>query len=410
MAISKSAAIALGWTPVGGQSTFYGLTVGKLAANRTQAPTAIGSNQSANVPITFRRAHYASPFGEVRNIQLVDVHWYFDDTNRRVTLPGSTVTFKRYLEYPAGVYWPVTWGGLSTVTNVDGGQSISDPVTGLVIPAGEQFWERTVITALTGTGVLCLTVLPSSATNLGLTDGNVSGDFGNSSATFNTGTANTVGAAAILGTVAAQNARSVVLVGDSITYGQGDISSTGAKGGSGWSSRMFDARMPWTKIAKPGQSIAQLLSATTRLNTFLAAINYSEALISHGTNDLSDGSSVASIQANFVTLAGLLNKSGAALIHQSTLPPQTTSPDSWATVVNQTILTGGNRAARPDLNDGIRAFPSYLTGQVLDLADANMTARNSGIWATPPAPTADGTHHNSTGAANSAATVLATFV
>jgi len=387
-----------------------GFTFGKLAANRTQAPTAIGSNQSANVPLTFLRHHYASPFGDISDIELIDVHWYFDDTNRRVTLPGSTVTFKRYLEYPAGVYWPVRWGGNSTVTNIDGGQSISDPVSGLVVPAGEKFWERTVVTAVTGTGVLCLTQTPASGTALGITDGSVAGDFGNSTGTFNSGTVSTVGAAAIRATVAAANARSIVLVGDSITYGQGDISSTGAKGGSGWSSRMFDARMPWTKIAKPGQSIAQLLSATTRLNTFLAAINYSEALISHGTNDLSDGSSVASIQANFVTLAGLLNKSGAALIHQSTLPPQTTSTDSWATVANQTILTGGNRASRPTLNDGIRAIPSYLTGQVLDRADASMTARNSEIWATPPAPTADGTHDNSVGAAQAATTVGATFV
>jgi lysophospholipase L1-like esterase len=386
-------------------------TTGKLAANRTQIPTNIGSDVTASVPITYRRAHYAHPAGAISALQPIDLHWYYDTTNCRETTPGGTVTIKRYFEYPSGTYHQVLWAGSPTVTIANGGQAKSDPVAGLTIPASAQFWERTVITAVTGTGVTCLTQMPANHSTLGLTDGSAVGfDYGNTAGTFSTGSANTVGCAAIVGTVAGANARSVVLVGDSIIWGAGDISGVGAKGGSGWSGRMFDPLMPWVKMAKPNQRLDQWLFSTARAEAFLAAIDYTEAVMCHGVNDLSDGIALATIQSQYATLAALLNKGGSALIHQATLLPQTSTTDGWATTANQTILTGGNRAFRPDLNDWERADPAYQTGQVIDIADAAMTARNSEIWKAPPANTADGIHPNTAGATLIASTAGAAFV
>lgn len=404
--------LGLGLSLSGGQGgAGPSTTTGKLAANRAQIPTGIGSDVTASVPITYRRAHYAHPAGAVSALQTVDAHWYYDSVNCRETTPGGSVTLKRYIEYPVGTFTQVFWAGSPTVTIASGGQAKSDPVAGLTIPAGAQFWERTVITAVSGTGVTCLTQLPSTHANLGLTDGSAVGfDYGNTAGAFSSGSANSVGCSAITGTVASANARSAVVIGDSIVWGAGDISSVGVKGGSGWSGRMFDPLMPWVKMARSNQRLDQWLFSTTRANAFLAAIDYTEAVMCHGVNDLSDGIALASIQSQYATMAALLNKSGAALVHQATLLPQTTSTDAWATTANQTILTGGNRALRSDLNDWIRADPVYLTGQIIDIADAAMTARNSGIWQAAPAKTADGIHPNTAGAILIANTAGAAFI
>jgi lysophospholipase L1-like esterase len=117
-------------------------------------------------------------------------------------------------------------------------------------------------------------------------------------------------------------------------------------------------------------------------------------------------------------------------IYQTTITPQTTSSDAWATVNNQTVASAGNETARLAANawlrDGapISASPAaggtvaavgasgvLRAGQtghplagIIEVADLAESARDSGKW--KAGYTGDGTHPNATGAAALAAALV----
>tara|TARA_R110000782_G_scaffold14419_1_gene43017 strand:+ start:169 stop:1374 length:1206 start_codon:yes stop_codon:yes gene_type:complete len=73
---------------------------------------------------------------------------------------------------------------------------------------------------------------------------------------------------------------------------------------------------------------------------------------------------------------------------ETTLAPQTTSTDSWATVANQTVTS--INAERVLFNQRVRAGNQGFVG-FIDIADILESARNSGLWKAPGA-TGDGLH------------------
>jgi lysophospholipase L1-like esterase len=313
---------------------------------------------------------------------------------------------KRFIEYPAGTFTQVTWSGATSVT-VLSSALVSDPVS-ITIPKGSKFWVRTVWLA----GTMPVSQLSASATVLGLDDGNAAGDLGNSG-TVTPGSTFALGPAAIMGTVGVSNARGFLLVGDSICFGSsaigggvGDLTSTGSGGSSGYMGRALDAVAPYVKLAYPGIKATDLVTllggggGVNRVTTFMHALGYTNYWMQFGVNDLgSGGRTAAQLLADSATIAGYAN--AGAVIDQSTLTAQSSSTDAWATTGNQTAPT--QIAIKNTFDDAVRAIPAYLTGKVNDAADASMTGRNTEIWPAPPAPTADGTHPNSTGAASIAA-------
>ena len=89
-----------------------------LAANRTQMKTAV---TAVTDPFTSRRTHYASPQGNISNLQTVDINTYISDVG--TVTAGAAHTIKRYIEYPLGVFTQVTWGGQTTVTLAPGARA-----------------------------------------------------------------------------------------------------------------------------------------------------------------------------------------------------------------------------------------------------------------------------------------------
>ncbi|CDM57381.1 SGNH/GDSL hydrolase family protein [Rhizobium favelukesii] len=362
-----------------------------IIANRFLAPTATGS-----VPpnYTSRRAHYAHPDGDVSNFKTVDCTFVFAGITAD---QAATRIIKRYIEYPAGVFTQVTWGGQPTVT-LSTTTVVSDPIN-LTIPAGAQFWERTV--NLTNTvSLFPLQQLPASSQALGVSDGNSASDLGNSGTITATSTQTTFGATVMIGDIAAPNAKSYVIFGDSIAWGEGDISNVGPKGGNGWLGRALDVHgYPYLKIAKQGQQAADLVSSPSRVQSLLAAMSFTDAVVEYGVNDLRLGRTQAQILADQQTIYGYVP---GKRIYQTTITPRSSSTDSWATTVNQTAKTDGNMAALNPLNAAIRAKPANVN-TVLEAADAAMSARDSDIWGGAFPPTTDGTHPNSVKAASMAA-------
>lgn len=366
-----------------------GLTLG-LVANRAQVPTTITSIAANTTSI---RHHYAHPDGDIYDIQTVDTYWYIPTT---VPVAGGSRVIKRYIEYPAGVFHQVKWAGATTKT-ISSGSVKSDvvisSVTGLPlrIPAAAKFWERTVNLNATVASFPCIE-LPAASSALGCEDGNDVTDKGNSGTIAPTSTVRTFGAAAIYGKIAVDNARSFLVVGDSIAFGEGDITSIGPKGGSGWIARALDVRgYPYMKITRPGQQAADAASLPASPQALVNLVAFSDAIFEHGVNDLRLNRTKDQILADQQTLYAWAN---GARIWQTTISPRSSSTDAYATVAGQTAKTDGNMADLNPLNAAIRAKPANVF-RVIEAADQFMTARDSGIWKAPPAETVDGTHPNS---------------
>lgn len=404
--VSAINAIGTGTASATASATPESATTLGIVANRFQVPT---TTSSTTAPYTSRRHHYAAGAGDISDIRCVDVGWYLT-TAGPVSVADRQI--KRYIEYPQDVFHPVLWSGVGTVT-ITGGTSVKSDVvnssiTGLplVIPAGAKFWERTVLLTTMANPVINM---PTYNSALGTGDGNATSDKGNSGTISVTATTNTFGAAAMVGTIGASNARSCIVHGDSITWGTGDETSLGDKGGSGWFARWMDlATIPYTKIAIPSYQASQAASHTTAVIDLLANIGFvSDVISAFGTNDLRTTRTPAQLSADVTTILGMSAAAGAAPLRtwQTTMMPRTSSTDSWATVANQTPMTDGNWAQMPAFNALVRTGQIGGTTGFIDASDAASTARESGIWAGPFPPTADASHPTSAKAAAIAAAV-----
>ncbi len=407
--VSLGALIALGGAIAlssgGGSAPAVGETAG-IVGNRFQVATAVGTI-AANT--TSRRVHYAHPLAAVTDLQCVDSAWYISDGTLQPAAASSRV-IKRYIEYPDGVFHQVLWSGVSSKT-VSVGSYKSDvvlsSVTGLVliIPAGAKFAERTV-NLTSSVANFPLIEMPANNSTLGLEDGNSLTDQGNSGTISADAVTTSFGSVAIVGKIgkgqSGPAAKSYLGIGDSIMFSQGDISSVGPYGGSGWFGRLMDAAggMPYLKIAKKGQAAQDFAGSTSSISALLALISYSDVICEHGVNDLRIGRTAAQILADHQTIYGLL---GSANIFQTTLTPRTTSTSGdYTSVADQTPKTDGNMADLTPLNTSIRDVPANVD-IVLDVADVAMSARNSNVWSGPFPPVLDGTHPTSAKAAAMAA-------
>ncbi|MBX5021214.1 fibronectin type III domain-containing protein [Rhizobium lentis] len=389
--------------PITGGSS-VGETAG-IVGSRFQVATAVGTI-AANT--TSRRVHYAHPLADITDLQCVDSAWYISDGTLQPAAASSR-TIKRYIEYPDGVFHQVLWSGAASKL-IDTGSFKSDivlsSVTGLplVIPAGAKFAERTVNLTSSVTN-FPLIEMPANNSTLGLEDGNSLTDQGNSGTIAADAVTTSFGSVAIVGKIGKGQtgtpAKSYILVGNSIMFGQGDVSSVGAKGGSGWGARLLDATgMPYLKMAKKGQSAQQFAGGTASVTALLSLLSYSDVICEHGVNDLRLGRTAAQILADQQTIYGLF---GSANIFQTTITPRTDSTSgNYTSVADQTPKTDGNMADLTPLNTAIRAIPANVDN-VLEVADAAMSARNSNVWSGPFPPVLDGTHPTSAKAAAMAA-------
>lgn len=379
-----------------------GLTLGVLGSNRCGIPdTLSGAYTSGQAPPrTFKAQHTTSPQGAETNLRFVDVNYGFEAVSFAPS--SANIVIKKFVEYPAGVFTQVTWDGGSLTKTINAGQSAKSDPCPVVIPPSTRWWERTVLMSISGDARLLQYGLPSGTTNisLGLDQGGAIGDFGNSGTiAASTGTS-IYCCGAVIVDILADNARAVLIAGDSISaMGTGDVSGSGVHNGSGWAQRLIETKYTWAKIGRGSQAASDLLAASglPYLTDFLSRISgaYTDVLLAHGRNDLgtSYNQSPDTVLANF---ANLVNRMDAgATKHLATVVPGTTTSDGNTTTGGQTVEV--NKAAIDEFNDRVRARePAYLTpeSQVFDPSDGVSTSRNSGIWKAPPVPKTDQVHPN----------------
>ncbi len=197
-------------------------------------------------------------------------------------------------------------------------------------------------------------------------------------------------------------------MGDSIAYNSALGSSFG------YIEKGLDGHYGLINTSSPGDRLYWYLAGRRTYSKF-ADDDATTAIVEYCRNDMGDGRTAAQMEANLLTLWTTRHNAGQRVI-QTTITPNTTSTDSWATTGNQTVANAGVEAHRVSLNNWIRAGAptvggtavapgtsgALLAGQVghplygyWEIADEVETARNSGIW--KAGYTTDGLHPSTTG-------------
>ena len=262
----------------------------------------------------------------------VFVNYYVPATNVETSL-GTSVTYKVSIEYPAGTIAGLCTYSSATTITVSGTVDVIPDLAGCphaAIPFGAMFWVRALVTNAAGISFTNTNTTGFySATNDGFlfgtgtpTDDTLSGTVGTSSANYG------FGPVAVIGQTTQP---SVCIVGDSRALGIND-KSTDWTLDTGEIARSVGPVYNYLKMAITGSSVNQ---AITHFTNRLRLVQYcTHAYDEYGINDLKILSrTAAQVAADRSTLAGLL----AIPTFGTTLPPETTSTDSWATTTNQTV-------------------------------------------------------------------------
>jgi hypothetical protein len=375
-----------------------------VAAQRLLLPQTIVSQPTGQ---TSRAMHYAHPAGAISSLRILWANWCYNSSGAELAT-GNDVTVKASVEYPSGTFTQVLFGGSASGNMANGGMLTSDAVN-ITIPAGAQFWVRTYLLPVASPNNIPICTLPATATVLSTTDGNTNGSDATMSGTIaQSSTANCIRPTVIFGDVAARNAKAYVLAGDSICWGEGDVSTVDAKGGSGYLARALASKASYVKICRQGQGLREVFAGTTRLQALLLALrgSYTDMVCQYGVNDLRLRGNVSELQTDMQAYLALY----VGVKTVCTLPPRTSSTDSWVTTGNQTQQTAPwSLTNLTSYNDWVRGLPTGVM-RVADAADAVMSARNSGLWAAAtPGLTTDGTHPTSVAAVTAAAYVAASL-
>lgn len=355
-----------------------------LVATRCMMPILLNTT---NRQLMARSPHYMRE--DVSSIQIEFPNFYVNPNTPHNELgTGSAATITASIEFPAGVFTQVLFSGNPSGTIANSSTLLSDSVA-ITLSRGDLIWIRAFFVSTTG--ILSIphnltgTGLPGSGLEVavsGLTDKTMSGTV--------TAANNEYSPVAIIGTT---TRASVVIIGDSIGLGDSSKETVGnASGDFGIIARSLGPDYAYGSYCQNGDRGEDFVAShTNRLNL----LNYATHLVcEYGSNDLySAAHSAEVVLANLQTIWGYATSLGKVAC-QSLIPVRTTSTDNWATIVNQSIVSGN--VQRLILNAAIQLLPSGLSR----CFNIPSVLENEGVWVvngTPNAYTSDGTHPNTNG-------------
>lgn len=338
---------------------------------------------TTNKQMQTRTGHFSRD--TISALQIVLPNWY---TLVGVeTGVGAVATVTASVEYPSGTFTQILFSGSASGTIADGAQLLSDLCT-IAIPKDTQFWIRVYYTNTAG--IPYTSCQQGSVGDVhrigasGIVDQTMSGTITNNSG----GTG--YFPAAILGYT---RRASVFLAGDSRTFGQGDTSVL-TPGDQGELARSIGPTLAYVNCGIPSERANFWATASNVVNRRAIAAYCSHVVMQHGINDLAAARTDAQLRTDINTMAAYF---AGKTIFLTTLAPETTSTDSWATTANQTAVanfsTAGN-GRRETHNAWRRTVPSGFTA-CFEIADVVESARDSGKWqvdGTASKYTADGVH------------------
>jgi len=350
----------------------------RLVATRCGVPNYV--NESFRQTMS-RSAHFAQN-NYIENLSLVYVNWHLYAAIETNT--GSATTFKASIEYPAGVFVPVTWGGNPYII-VGSGETTnpSDPVS-IKIPQGGMFWVRTKTE--NGDKIIFSVEAANSLLGEGFEYGTTLDDKTLGGVVVNT-LAGIVVPAAIIGL---SNSPSVALIGDSRTRGQNDSQTNSYSNDLGHSGRVIGRSFNYVNLGANGETARFAHIQYAKRLTISKYCQY--AVISYGINDFNAGRTVGEVVADVNAMIDRL-KTVSPKIKAicCTIAPHTTSTDSFATLVNQALFSVQENSNRILYNNSLRTSPKMFC--VWDLAQVVESSIDSGFWKSP-GYTVDGLHES----------------
>ena len=330
-------------------------------------------------------------------VRLVYANWYLPSGSAEQPM-GNSFDVKASIENPAvsggrptgDVVIPVFFGGKRTATVENNGFVISDPVC-VNAAADWAIFVRSCATVTSG-GRFPANYATTTAGTAQLDTSGVAEGFVNNTASVDSGTISAssgfcIGPVAVLvDAVNDVHTHGALVLGDSIARGTGIVTARG----SFLAQECINLDMPVYRLAVGGDSFAFSKSAVNVYRRMSLARFARHALVCMGTNDIWNGSSLATLKADAIAFWKLMAGQGLK-VHQTTvLPRPGASSDGYLTASGQSIVNSGFEAVRTGFNTWLRttavsdaagALTSVIDAAALIEVDAtNTLTLNGGFW------------------------------
>lgn len=352
---------------------------------------------SGNHWLMARSNHVATD--DITSLKVAFGNFYIQDGHMQEFGNDNAATVTASIEYPAGTFTQLLFSGsasgpIPAVSSSGGttevGVRISD-YSSVTIPKGERFWVRFYFT---NPGGIIHTVGQDTA----------NGDLLDFGGTPGAGQDKTLGGTIVdaggngysagpVAIIAQTTKASVIAIGDSICYGQGDAAASPTDWARGSICRGIPATIPTLNLASSGSSAGTFLSmAASRAALFPYC---SHGVLEHASNDIFTApfSSAAQVAGYNQALAAAFPSHVKKLL--ATCLPRSTG--SWSTLGGQTVTS--YEPVRTAYNAMVRGGTIAGFADYLESADQVESSRDSGKWIVSPSPpyTADGIHPNAAG-------------
>ena len=161
---------------------------------------------------------------------------------------------------------------------------------------------------------------------------------------------------------------------------------------------LIESGVPFVPVADAGDKLSNWLTLRdyTRM-AIISTVGCSSVVDQLDINDMTAGSSAATIEAWHISLANALLANGVQAVYLTTTPPVATSTDGFATTTNQTSFA--YTTVLNSVNVWKRTIPAPFAGY-FETANAVSSAQDSDKWAVNASVcylTCDGTHMTPTG-------------
>lgn len=357
------------WTvnPSAQPSTYTG-----PVATRTVFPD---EADSVNKQMNCRTWHRATE--RLTSFQIIWPTWYANSTGLEQTVTLGA-TFTASVEYPAGTFTQVTFGGSASTTLVADNDKTSDTIS-LTIPKGAVFWIRSFYSSASNIiySALQTDTARGEACNRaasGLSDLTMGGTITDNAST------------AIfkpIAIVATTRKPTVALVGDSRVRGSWDRAS----GDRGELAGKIGKQFGYLNLGKGNEQATTYVSSHSRRLPY--ALMCSHVILQHGINDHYYGRTEGQLRTDLGTILGYFTGHPAFI---ATMSPSNDSSDNWTTLNNQT--TRSYESDRVTNNTWRRGPPAGFVA-CFDIANELESSANSGKWkvdGTASKYTTDGGH------------------
>jgi len=353
----------------------------RQVATGTHIPNTLASSNTT----TFSRTPHILR-SAVAALAIVLPNWYV--AGQTETNAGSA-TWTAAIEYPAGTFTRVTFGGAASVTSSSGGNIVSDQIP-VSIPKGEKFWVRlfqnapskaVYFTFYAGDGTAQF-VSPASDLTMGGT--------ATTSASFQAATTTPI---AIIGM---SSDPAIGIYGDSISVGRGDTADAGLPL-QGHLGRAFGAAYAAGHVGISGDRMSLFLGSKAKRMSL--ASYFTHFAVNMGINDITGGGSASAVAADTNSIVGLF----PGPVALCTLSPVSTSTDTWNSVAAQTTVAS-NAVRVTENTRRLGGISSVKTVYDVNPSVESVASPESGLWRAS-AYTADGTHPSAKGYKEEAAAI-----